>query len=70
MLSSLLPGEHLHHAHLVARQPMGEGEAQVAMAPGWQDLDGQSGATEAPLSRLQLWDGQVPSTWDVTDPDY
>lgn len=56
LVSSLFPDEQLQHAHVMPRQPMGEGETQVAMAPGRDYLDGQSSTTDACLSRLQLGD--------------
>lgn len=40
------PQEHLDHAHLVPRQPMGEGEAERRRAEGRGHGDGEAGPSE------------------------
>lgn len=61
-IATLLLNEQLQNAHMMPRQPMREGEAQVAMAPGGGHLEGQPSSSDAPLSRLQLRDGQIVLT--------
>ncbi|KAF3855487.1 hypothetical protein F7725_016210 [Dissostichus mawsoni] len=68
---SLFLRQKLQHAHMVPRQPMGEGEAEVSVAPGRDYWDGQSSASDAPLSRLQLCNGQVKQAFAAahTEPE-
>lgn len=62
LVPPLTPEEQLEHAHMMSRQPMGEGEAEVAQAPGRDDGHRQPRSSDAPLSHLQLRDGQVTLT--------
>lgn len=46
------PEEHLDHAHMVPRQPMGEGEAERHQAEGRGHGDRETGSSERALTRL------------------
>lgn len=60
--------KHLQHAHVVARQLVPEGQAQIAVVPGGREWEDQLGSSPRPFV-AHLRDGEVSSTccdgdWD------
>ncbi len=61
VLLSLLH-KHLQHAHVVACQLVAEGQAQIAVIPGWGEWQDQPSPSPCPLVAY-LRNGEVSSTW-------